>query len=57
MRQQTLASLLGELQVGDAQAKRNPMITEKLRIYYLHDYDHTINRLKWNFYLWGDRPG
>lgn len=30
---------------------------EQLRVFYLQDYEHILSRLKWSFYLQGDKPG
>lgn len=65
-RQLALTNLLQELRNADKEAKSNPSpitkstflsIQNKLRVFYLQDYNYSLNKLKWNSYLQGDRPG
>lgn len=62
----TLTSLLNDLKLADEEVKRSPTsenqlkystIQEKLRIFYLQDYERSLKRLKLNFYSNGDRSG
>lgn len=63
-RQKRLSDLLAELKA--AEVKQNPspsskssfsVIQEKLRTFYLQDYNNSLSRFKWNFYSQGDKPG
>lgn len=65
-REQKLSHLLTELGRADSAFKSNPnQLTEstlkdlrsQLRLLYLHKYDYNLAKMKWNFYVQGDRPG
>lgn len=65
IREQKLTKLVADLQIADANFKAHPSpLNEKtlnslrteLRLLYLHQYDHHLAKMKWNFYLQGDRP-
>lgn len=66
IRDQKATQLLLDIQKADKAFKKNPMaqtestltaLRNYLRILYLHKYDYNLAKLKWNFYLQGDRRG
>lgn len=65
-KQTALNSLLDEIAATDNLFKSNPSTTlqeklkslrSKLRTAYLSQYEQRLSKLKWRFYLQGDRPG
>lgn len=65
-RQYALSSLLSDLKQADREFKDSPtpdnkskfsLIQEKLRSYYLQDYERSLKRLKLSYYSHGDRAG
>lgn len=66
LRDQKLSQLLADIRTADKAFKDNPSdstkyalkdLQTKLRALYLHKYDYNLAKLRWNFYLQGDRPG
>lgn len=66
LRDHKLSQILADLKVADAAFKSNPStqasntlrdLRNQLRLLYLHKYDYNLAKLKWNFYVQGDRPG
>lgn len=64
-REHKLEKLLTDLQEADRIFKTNPSLQceerlnslkMELRLLYLHKYDYHLSKLKWNFYMQGDRP-
>lgn len=62
----TLHALLADLKSADASLKTSPTLDnqtkfstaqEKLRVFYLQDYEKSLKRLKLNFYSGGDKAG
>lgn len=65
-RVEKLKDILAELQSTEKIFKTNPTpqiqdklrdLRNQLRLIYLHKFDFNLAKLKWNFYMQGDRPG
>lgn len=66
IREEKISKLLSDLQQADVAFKTNPSpqteaalkkLRDDFRLLYLHKYDYNLAKLRWNFYLQGDRPG
>lgn len=64
--QQSLHNVLNDLKIADRELKTSPsdenkrrhsLLQEKLRTFYLHEYERSLKRLKMNFYSQGGRNG